>query len=64
MTAPDTKAIRAQMVEEEKDKACRLLISGFMLDCNAIGYIAAAENLVRGIKEYAALAACKGVRDE
>lgn len=46
----------AQMVEAEKDKACRRLISGFMLDCNAIGYIAAAENLVRGIKEYVALA--------
>lgn len=34
----------------------RQLIVGFMLDCNAIGMIGAAENLGKAIKEYAALA--------
>ena len=51
-------------VEAEKDQTARRLVSMFMLDCNAIGYVAAAENLVRGIKNHIALAACKEARDD
>ncbi len=42
-------------------EASHRLIVGFMLDCNVIGHVAAAENLVRGIKDHvAALRALKG----
>ncbi|WP_080622312.1 hypothetical protein [Paracoccus yeei] len=44
-------------------EASHRLIVGFMLDCNVIGHVAAAENLVRGIKDHvAALRTLKGER--
>ena len=48
----DTTAIDAD--DAEKNQAARRLISMFMLDCNSIGHVAAAENLVRGIKDHIA----------
>lgn len=41
---------RAHAEEGEVNRASRRLIAGFMLDCNVIGHVAAAENLVRAIK--------------
>ena len=41
---------RAHAEEYEINRASRRLIAGFMLDCNAIGHVAAAENLVLAIK--------------
>ena len=48
------------VAEAETNAECRKMIAGFMLECNAIGHIGAAENLVRSIKQYAALRALKG----
>jgi len=45
---------RTHAEDGEVNRVSRRLIAGFMLDCNAIGHVAAAENLVRAIKVVAA----------
>lgn len=41
--------------DEAALRACQRRIHGFMLDCNSIGLIGAAENLHKGLKQDAAL---------
>lgn len=54
--------LRAKLDEVEVQAACQMMIVGFMLDCNAIGIPGAAENLVRKIKDRAALTEQANIR--
>lgn len=51
-------ALRAGLPEDGALlRACQRRIHGFMLDCNAIGLLGAAENLHKGLKQDAAMLA-------